>query len=325
MNELVLNEETIKNKIYTIRGFQVMLDSDLAELYCVESKRLNEQVKRNIDRFPENFRFQLTENEFNNLRSQFATSSYPESLRSQIATLENMRGKHRKYIPYVFTEQGVAMLSAVLKSQTAVQTSIYIINTFVQMRQFISNNALIFQRLDSLEQKQFKTDEKVDAVLNAIEDKSIKPKQGIFYDGQIFDAYAFISELVRKAQKSIILIDNYCDDTTLTHLSKADPKVQITILTKTISKQLKLDIEKYNAQYKNLEAKEFSSSHDRFLILDEKEIYHIGASLKDLGKKWFAFSLLEVESFQGNFFAKVKTANASFGLMGRVREVSGNE
>lgn len=309
MNEIsVINEETIKNKIYTIRGFQVMLDSDLAELYCVESKRLNEQVKRNIDRFPENFRFQLTENEFNNLRSQFTT-------------LENMRGKHRKYIPYVFTEQGVAMLSAVLKSQTAVQTSIYIINTFVQMRKFISNNAIIFQRLDSLEQKQFKTDEKVDAVLNAIEDKSIKLKQGIFYDGQIFqgnfftkvktafasfDAYAFVSELIRKAKKSIILIDNYCDDSTLTHLSKADPKVKITLLSKTITKQLKLDIEKYNAQYKNLEAKEFSSSHDRFLILDEKEIYHIGASLKDLGKKWFVFSLLEVESF---------------GLMGRVKEV----
>jgi hypothetical protein len=311
MNEVsVINEETIKNKIYTIRGFQVMLDSDLAELYCVESKRLNEQVKRNIDRFPENFRFQLTENEFNNLRSQFATSSYPEPLRSQIATLENMRGKHRKYIPYVFTEQGVAMLSAVLKSQTAVQTSIYIINTFVQMRKFISNNALIFQRLDSLDQKQFKTDEKVDAVLNAIEDKSIKLKQGIFYDGQIFDAYAFISELIRKAKKSIILIDNYCDDTTLTHLSKADPKVKITLLSKTITKQLKLDIEKYNAQHKNLEAKEFNSSHDRFLILDEKEIYHIGASLKDLGKKWFVFSLLEVESF---------------GLMERVCAIVGDE
>lgn len=297
MSELAV-QTTIESRIFTIRGMQVMLDSDLAELYCVESKRLNEQVKRNIDRFPENFRFQLTENEFNNLRSQNATSS----LVSQIAIPYH---GGRRYLPYVFTEQGVAMLSAVLKSQTAVQTSIYIINTFVQMRKFISNNALIFQRLDSLEQKQFKTDEKVDAVLNAIEDKSIKLKQGIFYDGQIFDAYAFISELIRKAKKSIILIDNYCDDTTLTHLSKADLKVKITLLCKTITKQLKLDIEKYNAQYKNLEAKEFNSSHDRFLILDEKEIYHIGASLKDLGKKWFVFSLLEVESF---------------GLMGRVRE-----
>lgn len=148
MGELVLNEDNIKSRIYTLRNMQVMLDSDLAELYFVESKRLNEQVKRNIDRFPENFRFQLTENKFNNLRSQNATSSYPESLRSQIVTLENIRGKHRKYIPYVFTEQGVAMLSAVLKSQTAVQTSIQIINSFVKMRQFLSQNADMFKRLE---------------------------------------------------------------------------------------------------------------------------------------------------------------------------------
>ena len=202
MNEIsVINEETIKSKIYSIRGFQVMLDRDLAELYSVELKRLNEQVKRNIGRFPENFRFQVTENEYDNMRSQNMTSYYEESLRSQFATLESMRGKHRKYLPYVFTEQGVAMLSAVLKSQRAIQTSIYIINAFVEMRKFISNNALIFQRLDSLEQKQFKTDEKVDAVLNAIEDKTLKPKQGIFYDGQIYDAYLFISELIKSAKK----------------------------------------------------------------------------------------------------------------------------
>lgn len=173
---------------------------------------------------------------------------------------------------------------------------------------FLENDLKLLQT--QVKNKQLQADEKFEKLFDALEDKSIKLKQGIFYDGQIFDAYAFVSELVRKAKKSIILIDNYCDDTTLTHLSKADPKVKITLLSKTISKQLKLDIEKYNAQYKNLEAKEFSSSHDRFLILDEKEIYHIGASLKDLGKKWFVFSLLEVESF---------------GLMDRVREVVGNE
>ncbi|MFA6136630.1 MAG: ORF6N domain-containing protein [Sulfurimonas sp.] len=285
----VINEETIKNNIYTIRGFQVILDSDLAELYCVESKRLNEQVKRNIDRFPENFRFQLTENEFNNLRSHFATSSLVS---------QNVTPYHggRRYLPYVFTEQGVAMLSAVLKSQTAVQTSIYIINAFVQMRKFISNNALIFQRLDLLEQKQFKTDEKVDAVLNAIEDKSIKPKQGIFYDGQVYDAYLFVSELIKSAKESIVLIDNYCDESVLTLLSKREADVKATIYTKNLTKQLQLDLLKHNSQYPKIELKKFDSSHDRFLILDEKNVYHIGASLKDLGKKWFAFSKFEMDA-----------------------------
>lgn len=297
MNEVsVINEETLKSKIYSIRGLQVMLDSDLAELYGVESKRLNEQVKRNINRFPDNFRFELTENEFNNLRSQIATSSEQYSLRSQIATLENMRGKHRKYLPYVFTEQGVTMLSAILKSQTAVQTSIYIINAFVQMRKFISNNALIFQRLDSLEQKQFKTDEKVDAVLNAIEDKSLKPKQGIFYDGQVYDAYLFVSNLIKSAKSSIVLIDNYCDESVLTLLTKKEANVKASIYTKSITKQLQLDLEKHNAQYPKIELKKFDSSHDRFLIIDAKDVYHIGASLKDLGKKWFAFSKFEMDA-----------------------------
>ena len=290
MNEIsIINKETIKNKIYSIRGLQVMLDSDLAELYGVESKRLNEQVKRNIDRFPENFRFQLTENEFNNLRSQNATSSLVS---------QNVTPYHggRRYLPYVFTEQGVAMLSAVLKSQQAIQTSIYIINAFVQMRKFISNNALIFQRLDSLEQKQFKTDEKVDTVLNALEDKSMKPKQGIFYDGQIYDAYLFISELIKSAKSSIVLIDNYCDDSVLTLLSKRDSNVTAKIYTKTITKQLKLDLTKHNQQYQKIELKKFDSSHDRFLIVDNKDVYHVGASLKDLGKKWFAFSKFEMEA-----------------------------
>jgi len=247
MNNIsAINEETIKNKIYSIRGFQVMLDSDLAKLYGVESKRLNEQVKRNIDRFPENFRFQLTDEEYQNLRSQNATSSADNSLRSQIATLENKKGKHRKYSPYVFTEQGVAMLSAVLKSKTAIQTSIYIINTFVQMRKFISNNALVFQRLDSLEQKQFKTDEKVDAILDAIESKDVKPKQGIFYDGQVYDAYVFVSDLIKSAKTNIVLIDNYCDESVLTLLSKRDVDIQACIYTKNITKELQLDLKKHN-------------------------------------------------------------------------------
>src|SRR3990167_3544044 len=308
MNKVTASiDETIKTKIYTTRGMQVMLDSDLAELYGVETKNLNRAVNRNSDRFPQNFMFQLSEEEHQNLKSQFATSSLSdslrfqngtlddeESLRSQFVTLENSRGKHRKYLPYVFTEQGVAMLSAVLRSQSAVQMSIHIINAFVEMRKFISNNALIFQRLDSLEQKQSKTDEKVEAIFNAIEDRSIKPKQGIFYDGQVYDAYLFVSDLIKSAKESIILIDNYVDESVLTLLSKRDMKVNATIYNKKVTKQLELDLEKYNAQYPTIELKKFDSSHDRFLLIDEKEVYHIGASLKDLGKKWFAFSKLDM-------------------------------
>lgn len=268
MNELA-TQTSIEDKIFNIRSMQVIIDRDLAELYGVETKVLNQAVKRNIERFPSEFRFQLNEKEILEL----------------VTNCDRFQSlKHSSSLPFAFTEQGVSMLSAVLKSQTAIKTSIQIINSFVKMRQFLSQNADMFKRLELVEKRQIsheiKTDEKFEKLFDALEDKSIR------------------------------LIDNYCDDTTLTHLSKADPKVKITILTKTISKQLKLDIEKYNAQYKNLEAKEFNSSHDRFLILDEKEIYHIGASLKDLGKKWFVFSLLEVESF---------------GLMGRVREMVGDD
>jgi len=308
MNELTTSsDDSIKTKIYTIRTMQVMLDSDLAELYDVETKVFNQAVKRNSERFPSNFMFQLSEEEHQDLRSHIVTSSSSaslrfqngtlddeESLRSQFVTLENGRGKHRKYLPYVFTEQGVAMLSGVLRSQTAVQMSIHIINAFVEMRKFISNNALIFQRLDLLEQKQTKTDEKVEAILSAIEDKSMKPKQGIFYDGQVYDAYIFVSDLIKSAQKSIVLIDNYIDDTVLTLLSKREAKVKVTIYTKNITKQLELDLQKHNAQYPPIELKKFDASHDRFLLIDNAQVYHIGASLKDLGKKWFAFSKLDM-------------------------------
>ena len=291
-----ISKENIQDKIFTIRGLQVMLDEDLAELYQVESKRLNEQVKRNIDRFPEHFRFQLTEDEYKILRSNIATLNSNNSLRSQIATLENYRGKHRKYLPYIFTEQGVAMLSAVLKSKIAIQVSIQIIDTFVSMRKFISNNALIFQRLDTLEQKQFKNDENFNEIFEAIQSKDIKPKQGIFYDGQIYDAYVFVSDLIKSAKQSIQLIDNYIDDSVFTLLLKRESDIDTTIYTKNITKEIELDLKKYNAQYPNIELKKFNSSHDRFLIIDEKEVYHIGASLKDLGKKWFAFSKLDIDA-----------------------------
>ncbi len=297
MNEIMTTDEEIKNKIFTIRGLQVMLDRDLAELYEVETKVFNQAVKRNENRFPDDFRFQLTEAEYQNLRSQFVTSSEQNSLRSQSVTIESKRGKHTKYLPYAFTEQGVSMLSAVLKSDIAVDISVKIIRSFATMRKFISNNALIFQRLETLEQKQFSNDEKFNKLFEAIEEKSIKPTQGIFYDGEVYDAYLFVSDLIKSAKKSIVLVDNYLDESVLTMLSKRAPDVTATLYTKNITPQLELDLKKHNAQYPKITLKKFDASHDRFLIIDSKELYHIGASLKDLGKKWFAFSKFERESF----------------------------
>lgn len=277
MHELVLHE--IEKKIYTIRGVQVMLDSDLADLYQVETRRLNEQVKRNIKRFPQEFMFRLTQNECDILMSQNATSS-------------STHGGRRK-APFVFTEQGVSMLSTVLKSDTAVDVSIKIIKSFVAMRKVLVMNAGIFQRLDTLERKQIDTDEKLDRILDAIEDRSVKPKQGIFYDGQIFDAYVFVSGLIKSAEQSIVLIDNYVDESVLAMLNKRVEGCSATIYTRSMSKTLKLDLEKHNAQYPAIDIKLFADAHDRFLILDDADVYHIGASLKDLGKKWFAFSKME--------------------------------
>jgi len=276
-NNQIVPIENLQDKIFTIRGVQVMLDSDLAKIYGVESKRLNEQVKRNVMRFPSSFRFQLTELEFSSLRSQFAT-------------LKQERGKHRKYLPYVFTEQGVAMLSAVLNSETAVHASIRIMQAFVEMRRFMLSNADIFKRIDSLEVRQLQTDKKVEAVLDAIGAQELEPKQGIFFNGQIFDAYTFAADLVRGAKKSIKLIDNYVDDTVLILLAKRKKGIPVTIYTKNINQPLRLDLQKHNAQYPGIEIKKLSLSHDRFLIIDDRHLYHFGASLKDLGKKWFAFS-----------------------------------
>lgn len=294
MNELItIDKQAIEDKIYTVRGVQVMLDEDLAVMYGVETKVFNQAVKRNIGRFPEKFRFQLVQEEYDNLRFQKGTSS----LRSQFVTLESGRGKHRKYLPYAFTEQGVSMLSAVLRSQTAIEVSIKIIDSFVEMRKFISSNADMFLRFERVEQRLSLHDEKFNKIFQAIEDKEIKPKQHIFYDGQIFDAYLFVSDIIKSAKSSIKLIDNYVDESTLVLFTKRDTSVSMKIYTKTISKQLKLDLQKHNAQYPKIEIEKFDLSHDRFLIIDEKEIYHFGASLKDLGKKWFAVSKMDIDSF----------------------------
>ena len=275
-----INSDRIQSCIYTIRGLQVMIDRDLADMYRIEVKALNQAVKRNIERFPVEFMFQLTDDEHNSLRSQFVTLETKKSLRSQTVT-SNQRGG-RRYLPYAFTEQGVAMLSAVLRSEIAVRTSIQIINAFVAMHRFITANAQIFHRLDTVERKQLEhkleADEKFKKIFSAIEAKEIKPRQGIFFNGQIFDAYRFVSDLFRTAKKSIIIIDNYIDGTVLAHLTKRHKNVTVTILTKAISGQLALDVKKYNEQYPSVEIKEFKNSHDRFIIIDVNTVYHFGAA-----------------------------------------------
>jgi len=253
----------IQSQIITIRGLQVMVDRNLAELYQVETKVLNQAVKRNAGRFPDDFMFQLSQDEFNDWRSQFVTSN------------NDKMGLRRP--PYVFTEAGVSMLASVLKSESAIKMSVEIIRAFVGMRKFIANNAAIFQRLDSIEQKQYLTDTKLDKVFEAIEAKDIKPKQGIFFDGQVFDAYAFVAKLIKSAKQSIVLIDNYIDENTLILLSKRKPECSAMIYTHSFGKQLQLDLQKHNEQYPPITIKTFKQVHDRFLILDDHEVYHIGA------------------------------------------------
>ena len=283
MNTSVINIDTIQNKIYNIRDTQVMLDRDLAELYGVETRVINQAVKRNIERFDDDFMFVLTKEELENWKSQIEISnSIKMGLRKP---------------PLAFTEQGVYMLATVLKSKIAVDVTKQIMRTFTKMKSFLQNNSSVFSRFERIEQRLYLHDEKIDKIFKAIENKSIKPRQGIFFDGQIFDAYEFIADIIKSAKKEIILLDNYIDETVLTLFSK-NQNAKVTIYTKIISKQLKLDLEKYNSQYKQIEIKKFDISHDRFLIIDEKELYHVGASLKDLGKKWFAFSKMNIDNFE---------------------------
>ncbi|MDV4070583.1 DNA-binding protein [Elizabethkingia anophelis] len=280
-NKTIISHDEIRKLIYSIRGKQVMLDSDLASLYQVETKNLNRAVKRNIERFPESFCFQLTEDEVENLRFQFGTSSL------------NHGG--RRYLPMVFSESGVAMASAVLRSEIAVKVSVEIMEAFVEMRRILTSNASLFNRLDKIELKQLEADQKFEEIFKALESDKIHSEKGVFYDGQIFDAYTFVADIIRNAGRSIILIDNYVDDTVLTLLGKRGQSVTATIYTKNISNQLQLDLQRYNSQYPSIDIHTFAQAHDRFLIIDGTELYHIGASLKDLGKKWFAFSRMDIE------------------------------
>lgn len=254
-----------------------MLDRDLAQLYQVEVSQMNRQVKRNIERFPADFMFQLTKEEHEYLKCQNG--------------ITNTRGGDRM-LPYAFTEHGISMLAGLLRSPIAIDINIRIIRAFVEFRKVTLNYQYLFERIENIEHRQNKVEHKVEDALNKICNQENRSKQGIFFDGQIYDAYAFVAGLVRKAAKRIVLIDNYVDESVLTMMDKRADSVTATIYTSKISKQFQLDIDKHNAQYPPVEVRTFSKAHDRFMIIDE-EVYLIGASIKDLGKKWFGFTLME--------------------------------
>ncbi len=268
------------SRLFIIRGVPVLLDRDLAELYSVDTKRINEQVRRNIDRFPERFRFQLSDTE-------------TRELVAKCDRLEKL--KHSSVNPYAYTEQGVAMLATVLKSDVAVKVSIAIMDAFVEMHRIMASNAALYQRIKDIERHQLCTDQKIEEIIGFIGSKALPPKEGIFYDGQIFDAYAFASDLIRSARKRIILIDNYIDDSVLMMLAKREEGVTAEIVTRRVTEALTLDLERHNRQYPPVDVRECDRYHDRFLIIDDT-VYHLGASLKDLGKKLFAFSRMEVRA-----------------------------
>ncbi len=280
-----LSNEDIKNLIYTIRGEQVMLDSDVAMLYHYETKNVNKAVKRNIDRFPEEFCFQLTENEFQTLKFQIGTS------KQNLEIKDKLRGG-RRYLPYVFTEQGIAMLAGILKNDIAVKVSINIIKNFIEMRKFISLNGQVFERLTNMEYKLLEHDKKFDEVFNQLQlEDNIKQK--IFFDGQIWDSYSLIIDIIKKANKKILIIDNYIDDSILKMLVKKKIHTEVVILTSEKSNIDTLDIKKFNKEYPLLKVAKTNKFHDRFIVIDNKEMYHLGASIKDLGKKCFGINKIE--------------------------------
>ena len=291
-NLVIVHNKEIQSMIYTFRGRQVMLDSDLAMLYQVETKYLNRQRNRNAERFPEDFCFQLSKEEYEILRCQNVTSKK-----------ENGSGG-RRYLPYVFTEQGIAMLSSVLKSEVAAKASINIMRAFVEMRKFLISNNEMFARLDRVELKQLETDKKLEEVFDYIATTK-EVKQKIFFNGQIYDAFSLMVEIVEKAEKELILIDNYVDVNTLNILSKKKDGVNVLIVTSGKGNLTDKDITMFNSQYPKLTVKISKDFHDRFLIIDRKEVYHIGASIKDAGKKSFGITKLEVEDLTKSLLAKV--------------------
>ena len=275
-----ISNEEIKNLIYTIRGMQVMLDSDVANLFKYTTKNINKSVKNNAERFPEYYCFQLTTKEYNSLMTR----------RYNITKIG--RCNNRKYLPYVFTEYGITMLAALLKSEVAVNISIKIVNTFMQMRKKFSENNQVFERLTSLEYKLLEQEKKINNILGDLKfEENIKQK--IFFKGQIYDAYSIIIDIIKSANKKILIIDNYIDDNVLKMLSKKKKDVEVTILTSIKSNIEKLDIKKFNKEYPILKLEKTNKFHDRFIIVDNKEMYHLGASIKDLGKKCFGINKIE--------------------------------
>ena len=292
---IILDENDLKNKIYTIRGVQVMLDSDLAEIYGYETKRFNEQVKNNIERFDEDFRFQLTQDEVDVLRSKFSTTNISTMSRS---------------LPYAFTEQGIYMLMTVLKGELAVKQSKTLIRLFKQMKDFVLTNSQLFAEIDSIKKHLIESDlhhkendKRIDELFTLMDKYKIEEKQGIFFQGQIFDAYAKFESFIQSAKKEIVLIDDYVDLTVLERLAKKKKGVNVLLYTDSKTKITNLDVQKFNAQYPTLTLNFTSKMHDRFLIIDNSVLYHIGASLKDLAKKCFAFEILDsslIPSVLGN-------------------------
>lgn len=287
----IYNKEKIRSMIYEVRGKQVIMDSDVARLYHTETRNINQTVKRNIERFPERFCFRLTWDEFKNLKSQIVTSSLES---------KNDYGGRRK-LPLVFTEQGIAMISALIRSEIAIKTSINIMDAFIEMRKFISNNANMLNRLTTVEYKLLEHDKKFDEVFNELQNnKEEKVTSKIFYNGQIYDAYSLIIKIIKEANEKILIIDNYIDDTILEMLSKKNKEVEVVILTSNNCNLTKLDIQKFNKQYPTLKLSKTSIFHDRFIVIDNKNLYHIAASLKDLGKKCFGVNKIEDINFIKN-------------------------
>ena len=292
---IILDENDLKNKIYTIRGVQVMLDSDLAEIYGYSTKAFNQQVKNNIEKFDEDFMFQLTKEETDYLRSKFLTTNISTMSRS---------------LPYAFTEQGIYMLMTVLKGELAVKQSKTLIRLFKQMKDFVLTNSQLFAEIDSIKKHLIESDlhhkendKRIDELFTLMDKYKIEEKQGIFFQGQIFDAYAKFESFIQSAKKEIVLIDGYVDLTVLERLAKKQKGVNVLLYTASKTKITNLDVQKFNAQYPTLTLNFTSKMHDRFLIIDNSVLYHIGASLKDLAKKCFAFEILDsslIPSVLGN-------------------------
>ena len=289
--DIVIYEvEEIKEKIYTIRGKQVILDRDLAQMYNCKNgtKTINQAVKRNIERFPQRFMFQLNELEYDNMWSQIGTTLVSET----------QKYRRKENLPYAFTEQGVAMLATIIRTRIATDVSIRIMDAFVEMRKFINENRQLFERLTNVEYKLLEHDRKFDKIFNQFGQEE-KINQKIFFEGQIYDAYSLIIDIIKKANDKITIIDNYIDDSVLKMLTKKNKDVEVVILTSGKSNIQNLDVEKFNKEYPTLKISKTNKFHDRFIIIDNKELYHCGASIKDLGKKCFAISKMEDISFIG--------------------------